>query len=637
MDRNTLTGFILLAGLMFLWTYLNRPSEEEIARQQQMADSLQQEQVRQDSLNNIAANATNTTTLEGPPEAASSTPDSVQNVALQGRYGAFANAASGTAEEVVLENDALKIIFSTQGGTIKSAFLKNHYTFVGPKKKQKVNVELLNDDKNKFEYQLPINGAGNGVVKTSELFFQPTIKGNTVTFRADAGNGRYLEQIYTIGEGDSYLLDYDLKMVGLDELIPSNTETITLNWVNYLGKLEKSDIYEKQYSTIYYREREEGHEHLKFNGNHQKEVEKNIQWISNVQQFFNSALIAEDGAFTKLDMEVEAADKESDILKKYDTDIYIPIDNNREETIAMQLYVGPNEYERLDAMGIELENIIQFGWGVFGAINRGVIRPLFSFLSRYIGSAGIVILVLTIIVKLVVYPLTYKMLHSQAKMKVLKPQLEKLKEKIGDDQQQLQMEQMKLYRETGANPLGGCWPMVLQMPIWFALYRFFPAAIEFRHTKFLWANDLSSYDSVWTFGDVPVISAIYGDHVSLFTLLWVVTTILYSYYNSRHMTMPNPSMKYIQYFMPIMFIFFFNNYAAGLTCYLLFSNVFNIGQNLFTQNFIINHKKIAEELEANKKKPKKKSGFQARLQDAMEQQREVQRQQDAKRKKGKKK
>jgi len=276
-----------------------------------------------------------------------------------------------------------------------------------------------------------------------------------------------------------------------------------------------------------------------------------------------------------------------------------------------------------------MEDIIPFGRSIFGTINRWIIRPIFNFLSGFVGSMGIVILILTLIVKLALYPLTYKMLHSQTKMSVLKPEMASLKEKHKDEPQKAQMETMKIYREFGVNPLGGCMPMVLQMPIWFALYRFFPASIEFRQAGFLWATDLSSYD---VFFNLPWEIPFYGAHVSLFTLLWAGTTLIYTYYNSKIMDMNaiNPMMKYMQYFMPLMFLFFFNNYASGLTCYLMFSNIINIGQTLGTKNLLFNDEKIKEELYAKKKKPKKKGKFQARLEQAMKEQ------QNAKSKKTKK-
>jgi len=328
---------------------------------------------------------------------------------------------------------------------------------------------------------------------------------------------------------------------------------------------------------------------------------------------------------------------EHEDLKLLKSELNIPFQGGGSETFAMKMYMGPNEYERLAAVGSDLQEIIPYGRSIFGTVNRWVIKPMFNFLSQFIGSKGIVILVLTFIVKLVLYPLYYKMLYSQSKMGALKPRLAGLKEKHGDDQQAVQVETMKLYREFGVSPLGGCMPMVLQMPIWFALYRFFPASIEFRQASFLWATDLSSFDVAF---NLPFEIPFYGAHVSLFTLLWAASTVAYTYYNTKHMDMSmNPMMKNMQYMMPVMFLFFFNNFAAGLTCYMLFSNLLNILQTVVTKEYIIDKKKIEEELEAYKKKPKKKKkgGFQDRLEAALkEQKKQVEMKEASKKKKNKK-
>jgi YidC/Oxa1 family membrane protein insertase len=302
----------------------------------------------------------------------------------------------------------------------------------------------------------------------------------------------------------------------------------------------------------------------------------------------------------------------------------------------MTLYVGPNKFERLRAFGNDVQDIVPFGWSIFGTINRWVIRPLFGFLSNFFGSKGLVILVLTLLVKLALFPLTYRMIYSQSKMSALKPEMEKVRAKHKEDQQQAQVETMKLYREFGVNPLGSCLPLILQMPIWFALYRFFPASIEFRQEGFWWANDLSSYDEFIQLGFTIPLGI--GSHISLFTVLWAVTTLIYTYYNSRHMDMnANPAMKYMQYLMPLFFLGFFNSYASGLTAYLLFSNLTNIFQTLVTKNYIIDQDKIKREMDEYRKKPKKKSNFRKRLEDAMEEQRKIQDQQKKKKKQTKKK
>jgi len=293
------------------------------------------------------------------------------------------------------------------------------------------------------------------------------------------------------------------------------------------------------------------------------------------------------------------------------------------------MYIGPNEFERLQTFDNSLEEIIPFGRSIFGSINRWVIRPAFNWLSKFIPSKAITIIVMIFILKMLLYPLMYKMLHSQAKMGVLKPELAGLKEKYKDEPQKVQMETMKKYREYGVSPFGGCMPMLLQMPIWYALFRFFPASITFRQESFLWATDLSSYD---VFFRLPFDIPAFGAHVSLFTILWAATTIIYSYYNMRHMDMSaNPAMKYVQYFMPVTFLFFFNTYASGLTVYMFFSNLFNILQTIITKKFVFDDDKLRAELDLQKNKPKKKkTGFQARLEEAMKQQQEVQKKRNKK-------
>lgn len=627
MDRNQIIGFGLIFALLIGYTYLTKPTEAEIRQIEARQDSIRQAQ-------NID------TTKEVIPFQDSSVvkeqvnlPDTVRNQLLAKDFGAFALAASGEATEVVLENEVMKITFSTKGAQIKSVLLKKYKKNVKQADNtfKKEPLLLLEDKKDKFEYIIPIANTTKGTVNSSDLYFEATTKGEEISFKASAGDGRYLEQKYSLKEKDGYFLNYDVAFIGLDKVIPDDAKNIQLNWDNYLDKLEKNASYERsQYSGIHYKETEDGPSCI---GNDRKELTAKIHWISSAQQFFNTSLIA-NNSFTSAVIESVALEEEDVDLKKNSAEILIPYAHGSSETFPMQMYIGPNDFERLRAADMQLEDVIEFGWGIFGTINRWIIRPVFNFLSGYVGSAGIVILLLTFLIKLVLYPLTYKMLYSQAKMGALKPQLEKIKEKTGDDQQAYSVEQMNLYRETGVSPLGGCFPMLLQMPIWFALYRFFPASIDFRQEGFLWADDLSSYDSIWTFGDVPILSMIQFDHVSLFTILWAVTTLIYTYYNTKHMTMPNPAMKYVQYFMPIMFIFFFNSFASGLTCYLLFSNLFNISQTIITKNFLIDNDKLAAQLEENKKKPKKQSKFQEKLQDAMKQQQELQKKQAAE--KGKK-
>lgn len=632
MDRNTIIGLTLIFILLLVWQQVMQPTEEEILEQQQRQDSIEAVQQRQDSLEEIEEDTTSAL------EVVETQGDSLRLLRRQAAYGPFSGAAAGTARDVVLENDLFRVTFSTKGGRIREALLKNHDKVVGNEKGKDVKapLSLLENEKNKFEYFFPVANLPTGGVSSGDLYFE-VVKSDqqSVTFRAAAENGGYFEQSYRIAEG-TYNIDYDIRLENLNSVISNNADEIRLNWVNYLGKLEKNTTYERRYSTVYFKPVEEDPDYCSCTSDDKEEITgQRVKWVSNANQFFNSTLIADD-AFNSAILETKMLPEEAEDLKLLVSQISIPYNHSASETFAMEFFVGPNEFDRLYAMGNSLQDIIPFGWSIFGTINRWVIRPLFSFLSSFIGSKGIVILFLTFIVKILLYPLTYRMLYSQSKMGALKPRLEGMKDKFKDDPQAQQMETMKLYREFGVNPLGGCMPMVLQMPIWFALYRFFPASIEFRQAGFLWADDLSSYD---VFVNLPFeLPFNMGAHISLFTLLWAVTTLIYTYYNTRHMDMSaNPAMKYMQYIMPVMFLGFFNTFASGLTCYLLFSNLFNIAQTIVTKNYIIDNEKIEKELEAYRKKPKKKGGFQQRLEAALKEQQRVQEQREAQQQRKKRK
>jgi len=316
---------------------------------------------------------------------------------------------------------------------------------------------------------------------------------------------------------------------------------------------------------------------------------KPLEWISFVNQFFNTSVVGLGNTFSDLTATTEVYDDSSADLKKTTASMTLNMPDGSDQTFNMALFLGPNEYKRLHSFDNDLEEIIPFGRSIFGDINRLMIRPFFNWLSQFVSSKGIVIILLIFIIKMLVYPLTYKMLKSQAKMGALKPQLAGLKDKYKGDAQKVQMETMKIYREYGVSPLGGCMPMIVQIPIWYALFRFFPASITFRQESFLWAHDLSSYDVMV---NLPFTLPVLGAHLSLFTVLYAISQVIYTYYNSRHMDMSaNPAMKYVQYLMPVMFFGFFNSYASGLTCYMLFSNLFTIAQTIITKHFVFDNDK----------------------------------------------
>ena len=626
MEKNQIIGFGLIFIILVGWSIINAPSEEE----RQKAEAQRQEQLleKQAQEQEVAQSNTETVVLTSIPTTQVS--DSASLIQQVGQYGIFAPAASGTSSESILENEVIKITFDNKGGKIISAHLKGYTTRIyGEDNKQTGERPLIlfEDEKNRWNYKLNL---GNLSINSEDLYFTPHLRGNTLSFKATTSSGGYIEQSYSLAD-EGFKLDYDININGLGNNLNGN-DPIILEIDNYLDKLERNDEYERRFSTIYFKPVEDDSDYCNCSSDDIEDFSNDkVTWLSFSNQFFNTSLMATDQPFDGLVAETVMYDESNPDLKKTSAVVKIPFNGGQNESMKMALFIGPNDYTMLKEFDNDLEEIIPFGRSLFGDINRHLIRPFFNFLSGFIGSTGIVIIVLIFIVKMVFYPLTYKMLHSQAKMGVLKPQIAGLKTKFKDDSQKVQMETMKIYREYGVSPFGGCLPMFVQMPIWYALFRFFPASISFRQEKFLWANDLSSYDALISLPfDIPGM----GTHLSLFTILWGFTTVIYTYYNTKHMDMSaNPAMKYVQYAMPLMFFVFFNKYASGLTCYMFFSQLFTVAQTILTKQFIFNDEKILAELNIQKAKPKKKkSGFMQKLQEAQERQ-----QQDvAKKKKGKK-
>jgi len=616
MERNQIIGFILIFGTLLAWTMFNKPSSEELEKRQRTKDSI---------MLSTQTNSMDTSieTLDLAPQNVENTltNDSLKLEKNKSVYGGFSVATVGVNTEVVLENDLMKITFQTKGGNITSVILKNHYkTVKGDNGKDgKELIEILNNPDNKFEYFIPL--ANQSKISTSNLYFTPTLNGNQLSMKASIEESSYFEQKYTLIPG-TYNLDYTINSVGLTGFLDPSANTMTLNWLNHLSKYEKGEQFEQSYSTVYYKQVDKDRDYCNCVSDDTQELDgKGVEWVAHSNQFFNTSLITKSKPFGPAKMSTKMTDyKNSDVIKVIQSELSVPLGSS----FDMTLYIGPNEFKNLASFDNKLEEIIPFGSSIFGTINRWLIRPFFDFLSQFISNKGIVILVLIFLIKMALYPLMYKMLYSQAKMGALKPELVHLKEKFKDDTQKQQLETMKIYREYGVSPLGGCMPMILQMPIWYALFRFFPASITFRQESFLWANDLSTYDVLFY---LPFEIPFFGAHVSLFTLLWAVSTIVYTYYNMQNMDLSaNPAMKYIQYLMPVMFLAFFNNYASGLTAYMFFSNLINILQTVITKNYIFDESKIRAQLLKEKEKPKKKGGFQAKLEEAMKQQQAIQEQ-----------
>jgi YidC/Oxa1 family membrane protein insertase len=601
-DKNSVIGLLLIGLLVIGYSIYMQPNEQEIAAMKHqrdsveaahkaIADSLQKTEVQQQTLTATDSVIDN---------------DSVRAEQLHQQLDVFASAAEGKEEFTVLENDFFKVNLATRGGKVHSVELKKY------KDHLQNPVILMQDDSSVFELKLPVN---NRVISTNRLFFVPvSSSARSATLRLSGGENRFVEYIYSLGEKD-YTLNCSIRMHGMNELLPENTTNIELDWKQHLKPYEKSAENERKASTIYYRFPDEDVDYISYGSDKQESLKSKVKWISFKQQFFTSVLMAETTFESPTRIETQSPAGSHDMVKYMSAEFTLPFSRKSDERFNMQFYFGPNHYQTLKQSGIGLERQIQLGWGIFGWVNRFLVIPIFNFLNGMNLNFGLIILILTIIIRVLLLPLTYTSFLSQAKMKVLKPEVDEINAKFPDEPLKKQQEQMALYRRAGVNPLGGCIPGLLQMPILIAMFSFFPSSIELRHESFLWASDLSTYDSIWDFGKLPIINSIYGDHVSLFTLLMTLSTLLFTKLNMQMTSATNPQMKWMMYLMPVFFLGIFNNYSAGLSYYYFLSNMFGLGQQYLFKSFV-DEDEIHRKLQENKKRPAKqqeKSSFQKRL------------------------
>lgn len=631
MNKNSIIGFILIAGIMIGYTYWMSPSEEELARKQYVADSIAQ--VNKQRAEEIARQTKvlneNQQLEEAIEEVTTVSSDNFSD--LKNKYDLFANAAIGDEEIYIVENDFIKLEISNKGGALKTVELKEYKTY------DSLPVILLNPETSKFGLSFFSN---NRIINTENFFFTPSdnltthtsVSGsNVLTFSmrlytgSDEGiinTGSYIEYLYTVS-GDNYMFDFTINIVGMEGAISSNSSFVDLNWYADLRQQEKT---QDQFngSTIYYKYFQDEVDYLDESDDDEEQITTKLKWVSYKQRFFSSTLIAKNafdsGKIKVFEMENPGSDR---YLKSMVADFELPINLKGTTSIPLSFYFGPNKFYTLKEYNLDLERQIPIGWGFFllAWINEYIVIPTFDWLGGYGWNYGIVILVLTLMLKTLLFPIAYKTYYSSAKMRVLKPEIDELSKKFPKKEDAMKKQQavMALYKKAGANPAAGCVPMLLQMPILFAMFRFFPASIELRQQPFLWAHDLSSYDSIMS---LPFEIPFYGDHVSLFTLLMTVSTIMYTYMNNQMMsgqTQQMPGMKTMMYLMPIMFLGIFNGYASGLSYYYFLANVITFGQ-MFVFRYAINEDKLRAKIEANKKKPaKKKSAFQKRLEEAAKQ------------------
>ncbi|MEO8148208.1 MAG: membrane protein insertase YidC [Bacteroidia bacterium] len=609
MDKNTIIGFVLVALVLVAYSYYTAPTKEELLAQQHQRDSIalvEQSRIR-DSIRAI-------TTAQTPSVKDTLTVllnDSAKQIDLQNRLGSFAIAANGTPKNFVLENEKIKLFINARGGKIEQVQLKNYKTY----DKQPLIL---------FEPDSTVMGlnffAENKSIATDSLYFEPVgepfkVKGTdkkSFTMRLTAGAGKYLDYVYTLS-GDKYDVKFDIHFTGLENVIAANSSFVELDWRANLRKQERTLKAEHAASSIYYKYADENVDYLSEGKDDEKSLNEKVKWIAFKQQYFSSVIMA-DNLFEPAIISTHTDLSSTDHLRYMKANVRIPYGHLSSEVFGTTFYFGPNHYQTLKSYDQHLEKLVPLGWGIFGWVNRFCVIPVFNWLNSFNLNFGIIILILTIIIKVALLPLTYKAYKSGAKMRVLQPEIKEIQDKFKEEPVKLQQELMGLYKKAGVSPFGGCLPMLLQMPILIAMFRFFPASIELRQESFLWAVDLSTYDSIWNFGFVPIINSVYGDHVSLFTILMTVSTLLYTHFNMQMSSAMNPQMKWMQYVMPVMFLGIFNNYSAGLSYYYFLANMISIGQQSLFRLFI-DEQKIHAQIQENKKRPQanKKSAFQQRL------------------------
>ncbi|MFM6976725.1 MAG: membrane protein insertase YidC [Sphingobacteriaceae bacterium] len=596
MDRNTFWGLFLILVILVGSTYLMKPSEEEIKREKQVQDSIAH--VGQKPVQNKAK--TDTNSLAKPITAA------VDTTLAKGPFG---RAQAGTNQSIILENELIKVNISTKGGRVASVELKNTQTFDGKP------LIMFSGDENQFG--LTFNTEGKKI-NTNDLYFVPSGDGGkSVTLRLNYDANRYIDYIYALKD-NSYKLDLTIKTEGLEGLIASNQQILSLNWQTELNQKEKDLASEQRYSTAYFKPVDESVDHLSVSKDEKKELnESKIQWVSFKQHFFSNVLIAKNG-FNKGTLAVTTQTKVG-IVKSYHAQMELPFTHNGANVYPLEFYFGPNKFKTLQAQGYDLERQIDLGWGPLKYINRYVVIPVFDFLAGFNWSYGLIILILTILLKVVLFPLTYKSYLSMAKMRVLKPEMDEIKAKVGEDNPTLlQQEYLKLYKKAGVNPLGGCLPMLMQLPIIMAFFFFFPNLFDLRQQSFLWMSDLSTYDAFFKFGfNLPFL----GNHISLMCILMTISTLIYTYFNNQ-VSGATGQMKYIGYITPIIFFGVLNSYPSGLNYYYFLANMLTFGQQYMIRQFV-DDAKIHAQIQENKKKPegeKKKSKFQQRMDEYMRQQ-----------------
>jgi len=618
-DINSLIGFVLLGAILLWWMYSTQPTPEEQAKKTK-TEQVQEETQTSDTTKSISS-----------PEIIVQANDSISFINAQSQLGAFAYSASlssASDSETVLENDLLRLVISNKGGQIKEALLKKYVTH------DSLPLYIIKENNNSFN--LNFGTSDNRTLNTKDLFFEPTLSTNgenqVLSMKLKVANDKYLEYRYEMKPSE-YMVDFNVRSQGLNSTLNTSKE-ITLDWGLEAFRKEKSIRYENQQTEMYYEKGDEDIDYLSVGGEDDAE-EQNVNWVAYKQHFFSAILITEQ-AFEKASLlsKTLAIDEEIDTTFTKAFSLKAPLAlQGGELNYNMNWYIGPNDYQILKKYDRNIKEITNLGWGIFGYINRLIFIPVFNFLQLYIGNYGLIIILLTIVVRIIMSPLVYKSYLSSAKMKVLRPEMDEINKRLPGKENAMkrQQETMAMQSKAGVSPLSGCIPALLQMPVFFALFRFFPSNIDLRQKGFLWAEDLSAYDSVFK---LPFNIPMYGDHVSLFPILASVAIFFYMKMSqSQQMNMApqqegmpdmQKMMKMMMYLSPIMMLVFFNMYASSLSLYYFVSNLLTVAIMLVIKNFIIDEDKIHAQIQVNKLKPKKESKFRQRLNDAMAQAQEQQ-------------
>ena len=603
-DKNTIIGISLIALILITFNFINRPSKEEIEKAK-----AQQEQVAKIEKNTTTTQLADTTKKQKPK--------------TNTKHTDFSDAFMAEAgQDFVLENELISVHVNERGGRVGNVYLKNYKTYSAFAASKDEPLQLMDTDHNINELTFEYKGKK---VYTRDLRFEVQEQTeNKLVLRISKGEDKYIEYTYELPK-NSYHLTYNINMVGFDKEV--KPEDVSLHWRSDLLITEKAPQQERQVSTIFYHD-DKGYQYLSEGSESDETTEKAINWVSFKQAYFSSILIPETpfvaGSMLHILPYEEKDSRTEKYVKNYQAVLNLGFTNTSNASRSFTWYFGPNDYDILKSYDKELEYSVNLGWGIFRWVNVYGIQPIFNLLLKTGMGVGIAILLLTLIIKLILAPITWKMYVSSAKMRILKPQIDELNAKFPkqEDAMKKQMEMMTLYRESGASPLSGCLPMLLQMPILFAVFRFFPSSFALRQQGFLWAEDLSSYDEIFRWSaEIPVLSSIYGNHISLFTLLMSITTLVYTHYNSANMQQPTqpgmPNMKVIMYFFPIMMIFFFNSFASGLSYYYFISTLISILLMLGIKQFFVDEEKLKAKMAAkqadNANGKGKKSKFQERL------------------------